>query len=177
VDWLSRLLAVYGRKVKDSVASTSPHRALPKPSSLVAASTEREKDYLRAVQILYGEGDKKSRDFAYAEAMRQLFEKYPEQDAKTSPSRLVRFHLAQMRAAYMIESGQPYPAVDTADLDLPAVAADLLATDRCRGCGILHGKPRRARERPQSRLCGRCPNDRHRGKGTRGDASDGGRKD
>jgi len=42
------------------------------------APTEREQGYLRAVEALYGEGDKVTRDFAYAEAMRQLHEQYPE---------------------------------------------------------------------------------------------------
>ena len=72
-----------------------------------------------------------------------------EQDAKTSPSRLVRFHLAQMRAAYMIETGQPYPAsVETADLDLPAAAADLLAT----GIAAANRGERADAERSLSRL-------------------------
>ncbi len=42
------------------------------------APTEREKDYLRAVEILYQEGPKKERDAAYAEAMARLHEKYPD---------------------------------------------------------------------------------------------------
>jgi tetratricopeptide (TPR) repeat protein len=45
---------------------------------LAKAPTPRERDYLRAVEILYGEGDKASRDSAYAEAMRQLAERYPD---------------------------------------------------------------------------------------------------
>lgn len=42
--------------------------------------TEREAAYMRAVDILYGDGDKKSRDFAYAEAMATLHEEYPEDE-------------------------------------------------------------------------------------------------
>ena len=42
------------------------------------APTERERAYLAAVEILYGEGSKESRDFAYATAMRRLHEKYPD---------------------------------------------------------------------------------------------------
>ncbi|HEX7251692.1 MAG TPA: hypothetical protein VF376_02340, partial [Thermoanaerobaculia bacterium] len=45
---------------------------------LAKAPTEREKGYLSAVEILYGEGDKPSRDRAYAEAMQRLHEKYPD---------------------------------------------------------------------------------------------------
>jgi len=40
--------------------------------------TEREQGYLDALAILYGEGDKVSRDFAYSDAMRQLSERYPD---------------------------------------------------------------------------------------------------
>ena len=43
---------------------------------LAKASTEREKDYLRAVEVIYGEGDKKGRDFAYSDAMEKLSQKY-----------------------------------------------------------------------------------------------------
>jgi tetratricopeptide (TPR) repeat protein len=45
---------------------------------LAKAPTDREKDYLRAVDILYGEGDKKQRDLHYAEAMNALRQKYPD---------------------------------------------------------------------------------------------------
>jgi hypothetical protein len=44
---------------------------------LAKAPTDREKGYLSAVEILYGDGDKPARDRAYAEAMRALHEKYP----------------------------------------------------------------------------------------------------
>lgn len=44
---------------------------------LAKAGSEREKDYLRALEVLYGVGDKRSRDFAYADAMRRQHEKYP----------------------------------------------------------------------------------------------------
>jgi tetratricopeptide (TPR) repeat protein len=43
-----------------------------------AAPTERERAYLAAVEILYGDGKKEDRDFEYATAMRRLHEKYPE---------------------------------------------------------------------------------------------------
>ncbi|HTS32181.1 MAG TPA: hypothetical protein VMH81_40200 [Bryobacteraceae bacterium] len=45
---------------------------------LAKALTEREKDYLRAVEILYGDGDKIARDIAYAEAMDAVRKKYPD---------------------------------------------------------------------------------------------------
>jgi tetratricopeptide (TPR) repeat protein len=42
------------------------------------APTERERMYLDAVETLYAEGDKASRDRAYAESMRRLHERFPE---------------------------------------------------------------------------------------------------
>jgi tetratricopeptide (TPR) repeat protein len=44
------------------------------------AGTEREKAYLEAVEVLYGEGDKLERDRAYAKAMGRLAERFPEDD-------------------------------------------------------------------------------------------------
>jgi tetratricopeptide (TPR) repeat protein len=42
--------------------------------------TPREKGYLDAVRILYGEGEKAKRDSGYEEAMRQLVAQYPKDD-------------------------------------------------------------------------------------------------
>jgi tetratricopeptide (TPR) repeat protein len=42
------------------------------------ARTEREKDYLETVELLYGQGEKPDRDRAYAEAMGRLRKKYPD---------------------------------------------------------------------------------------------------
>ncbi len=42
------------------------------------APTPREQGYLDAVEILFGEGDKASRDTAYAEAMQHLAQAYPQ---------------------------------------------------------------------------------------------------
>jgi tetratricopeptide (TPR) repeat protein len=42
--------------------------------------TEKEKDWLGAVERLYGAGDKLARDLSYADAMRRLHEKYPNDD-------------------------------------------------------------------------------------------------
>ncbi|MGH9862639.1 MAG: hypothetical protein ACRD35_04370 [Candidatus Acidiferrales bacterium] len=54
------------------------NRLAPTPEARLAkAPTEREKAYLRALEILYGEGDKLARDRAYAAAMRRLAEQYP----------------------------------------------------------------------------------------------------
>ncbi len=42
------------------------------------AKTEREKMWMEAVETLYGEGDKESRDRAYAEAMETIAARYPD---------------------------------------------------------------------------------------------------
>jgi hypothetical protein len=45
---------------------------------LTKAGTERERDYLRAVELLYGSGTKEQRDFHYADAMAALHQRYPD---------------------------------------------------------------------------------------------------
>lgn len=42
------------------------------------ASTERERDWLATLEVLYGPGSKEARDSAYAGAMQRLAEKYPD---------------------------------------------------------------------------------------------------
>jgi len=44
---------------------------------LAKAKTARERDYLRAVDILYGDADKAACDLAYADAMADLYRTYP----------------------------------------------------------------------------------------------------
>ena len=39
--------------------------------------TQRERDYIHAIQFLYGEGEKPARDKAYSNAMREVYIKYP----------------------------------------------------------------------------------------------------
>ena len=42
------------------------------------ATTERERDYLHAINVLYGEGTKDDRDLKYASAMRGVHERHPD---------------------------------------------------------------------------------------------------
>lgn len=50
----------------------------PTPQARSAkAPTQREKDYLGAIEVLYGDGTKEERDFRYADAMAVLHAKYP----------------------------------------------------------------------------------------------------
>lgn len=59
-------------------ATAALGRLAPTPEGRAAkAGTARERDYLRAVEILYGDGSKEMRDDRYAEAMGSLHEKYP----------------------------------------------------------------------------------------------------
>ncbi|HEY1416105.1 MAG TPA: hypothetical protein VGF42_09515 [Caulobacteraceae bacterium] len=51
----------------------------PTPQARAAkAPTQRERDYLAGVEILYGEGTKEARDFRYADAMAALHGAYPD---------------------------------------------------------------------------------------------------
>ena len=45
---------------------------------LAKAASDKERDWLRAVDALYGEGDKPARDRAYAAQMRRMLERYPD---------------------------------------------------------------------------------------------------
>jgi tetratricopeptide (TPR) repeat protein len=45
---------------------------------IASAGSDREKAYMRAVEILYGDGDKNTRDIAYADAMADLYRAYPD---------------------------------------------------------------------------------------------------
>ncbi len=67
--WLREDLAA-GRQALDSLAPTAEER-------LALAPTEREKGYLRAVELLFGDGDKRQRDHAYRDAMAALAEQFP----------------------------------------------------------------------------------------------------
>ena len=59
-------------------ARAALNRLAPTPEARAAkAPTQREKDYLHAVEILYGQGDKVSRDIAYSDAMGGMRQKYP----------------------------------------------------------------------------------------------------
>jgi tetratricopeptide (TPR) repeat protein len=75
------------------------------------APAEREKMYLRAVEALYGDGDKAARDIAYAAAMRELHERFPQDDdascfyalALLGTTEGVRDTRVYMRAAAILE--------------------------------------------------------------------------
>ena len=60
-----------GRAVLDRLGNTPEARRARMP-------TQREQGYLRAVEVLFGEGDKLSRDLAYSQAMAQLATEHPD---------------------------------------------------------------------------------------------------
>lgn len=64
-------------------ARAALNKLAPTPEGRQAkAKTQREKDYLAAIEVLYGKGEKRDRDAAYSAAMQKLHEKYPnDQDA------------------------------------------------------------------------------------------------
>jgi tetratricopeptide (TPR) repeat protein len=68
--WMQQDLPA-ARAALQKLASSADTRRLKAP-------TEREKRYLDAVEILYGEGTKVDRDFRYETAMQKLYESYPD---------------------------------------------------------------------------------------------------
>lgn len=60
-------------KVLEALAPTAEGRA-------AKAANEWERDWIATLEVLYGEGPKEERDFAYRDAMRRMWEKYPEHD-------------------------------------------------------------------------------------------------
>jgi len=56
--------------------SKSAKAALSKISNM-SELTQREQDYIQAVQLLYGEDEKPARDKAYSNAMKKIYTKYP----------------------------------------------------------------------------------------------------
>ncbi|HXH41267.1 MAG TPA: hypothetical protein VNN08_21750 [Thermoanaerobaculia bacterium] len=82
---------------------------------LARAKTERERDYLRAVDVLYGQGTKDERDFKYADAMRAVHERYPDDVDATAfyavallgTSHHGRDFATYMRAAALLEEVLP----------------------------------------------------------------------
>lgn len=91
------------REVLARLAPTREERA-------AKATTERERGFLEAVEILYGEGSKAARDLAYSQAMERLAAAHPEDDEAAAFYALSILGTAQerdfgiyMRAAAVVE--------------------------------------------------------------------------
>ncbi len=82
---------------------------------LAKAPTERERDYLRAVEVLYGSGGKEERDIRYADAMAAVHGRYPDDVDATAFYALALLGTAHhgrdfatyMRAAALLEEVLP----------------------------------------------------------------------
>lgn len=82
---------------------------------LEKAKTDRERDYLRALDVLYGEGTKEERDVKFAEAMRDLHGRWPDDVDATAFYALALLGTAHegrdfatyMRAAALLEEVFP----------------------------------------------------------------------
>ena len=68
---------IWSEQDRESALAVLARLAPTREERLAKAPTEREKGFLEAVEILYGEGDKGVRDAGYAEAMRRLHERDP----------------------------------------------------------------------------------------------------
>jgi tetratricopeptide (TPR) repeat protein len=62
----------------DAARETLARFAPGRDQRLAKAGNDKERDWLRAVEALYGEGEKPARDTAYAAEMRRMYEKYPD---------------------------------------------------------------------------------------------------
>ena len=96
---------------QDPAAGRAALRKLgPTPQARAAkAPTPRERAYLAAVEILYGDGTKEARDFRYADAMAALHAAYPDDVDATALyalSLLGTSHEGRDFAIYM-KSGRP----------------------------------------------------------------------
>lgn len=69
---------VWMQQDRDAGSSALHRLGATRQARLALAKTPREKAYLNAVEVLFGEGDKDSRDFEYADAMAALHRAYPE---------------------------------------------------------------------------------------------------
>ena len=75
----------YNHPLFSNMDSTEPRAALERlgPTAeirMAKASTAREKGFLKAVEILWGEGEIGDRKLGYMEAMRDLYESFPDDD-------------------------------------------------------------------------------------------------
>jgi hypothetical protein len=72
--------AVWQRTSPDLAKAALARLAPTANARLAKAPTEKEKEWVAAVEKLYGTGEKPARDLAYSDAMRKMSEKYPKDD-------------------------------------------------------------------------------------------------
>jgi tetratricopeptide (TPR) repeat protein len=76
--------AVWQRTSPDLAKAALARLAATPDARRAKAPTEKEKDWLGAVEKLFGTGEKPGRDLAYADAMKRMHDKYPADDEITS---------------------------------------------------------------------------------------------
>ena len=69
---------VWAEQDRDKAVGALARLGASPQARIEKARTDREKDYMRAVEALYSEGDKASRDIAFADRMAELYTKYPD---------------------------------------------------------------------------------------------------
>ena len=69
---------LWGQTALDPAREALGRLAPTREARLAKAANDKERDWLRGVEALYGEGDKLARDLAYAAQMRRMFERYPD---------------------------------------------------------------------------------------------------
>jgi tetratricopeptide (TPR) repeat protein len=103
--------AVWQRTSPDLAKAALARLAATPDARRAKAPTEKEKDWLGAVEKLFGTGEKLARDLAYADAMKRMHDKYPADDEVTSFYALAilgtshggRDFAIYMRAAALVE--------------------------------------------------------------------------
>ena len=75
---------IWMRQNRDAALAVLERYAPASRERLAKVPTPRERDWIETVEILYGEGTKKTRDFRYRDAMRRLADKYPDDHEATA---------------------------------------------------------------------------------------------
>ena len=69
---------IWMERDRDKAIAALNKLASTREQRLQKAPTQKEKDFLNAVEILFEDGEKKQRDLAYCEAMEEMHRKYPD---------------------------------------------------------------------------------------------------
>ena len=70
------LAMAYNHPLWEEQDSKSAKAALSKIKN-ISKLTQREQDYIHAIRLLYGQGEKQARDKAYSKAMKNIYRNYP----------------------------------------------------------------------------------------------------
>ena len=104
--WAQQDLAA-ARRVLERLAPTSAARAAKAPAG-------KERDLIEAVEVLFGAGDKLTRDVAYADALKTMHAKYPKDD-----------EIACLYALALLGTGRPGVSNTRNAMQAAAIAQDI----------------------------------------------------